>query len=317
MSRRFVQIALIAGAVMLAGCAGGGNASRDPGSSSRGTQFVPALSVPIAHRDSHFKNVLFVSDLDSNVMIYTADVHESNPPLLGEITQGITRSQSLWVDRHGTLYVLNSGDHPNVVEYKRGTSTPFKTISTGLRTPAFVAADGAGNLYVTDNSNGNLVVLVYAKGASSPTQTIVLPSARSVGKLAFDPQGNLLVATSDFPRQSVFHVYSIPPGSSQVTDLGLQQLPGAAIATDRAGNLYVGGPQNNIAVYPPGSKTPSRTLSAPNEFYYGGITASANGTVYGPTFPGPMNEFAPGAVNPTNIVTMQTSGSDAAVATSW
>lgn len=255
-------------------------------------------------QQAHTGRVLFVSNLDGNIHIYSADIHESNPPLLGTLTQGATHPQGVWIDRKDTLYVVNSEQYPtqaNVVEYKRGASSPFRTITDGVLAPGAVAVGRDGTVYVNTITELDAhVVVVYAPGATTPEQTITLTSPQygpAAGGMAFDPQGNLLVAT--FGNADEVHVFKIAPGSSQATDLGLQGTGGDAIAVDGAGNLYAGGGDYFVAVYPPGATSPSRTI--PNGFAAYGLTATSNGTLYivGDDV---VAEYPPGASKPINTI---------------
>ncbi len=253
---------------------------------------------------THTSRVLFVSNLDGGVRVYSADIHEPNPPLLGTITQGATHPEGVWIDRKDTLYVVNAEQYPiqaNVVEYKRGTTSPFRTITNGILAPGAVAVAHDGTVYVNTITELNEhVIVVYAPGATTPKQTITLTSPQygpSAGGMAFDPHGNLLAAT--FGNANEVHVFKIAPGSSQATDLGLQGTGGDAIAVDGAGNLYAGGAGYFVAVYAPGATSPTRTI--PNGFAAYGLTATTNGTLY-VVGDNAVAEYPPGASAPINTI---------------
>jgi sugar lactone lactonase YvrE len=232
--------------------------------------------------------------------------------MLRQITQGATRPLDDWIDQNGILYVVNGAEYPtqaNVVEYKRGASSPFRTITDGVQTPNSVAVGKDGTVYV--NSVGELpdgggttgMVVVYPPGGVTPKLTITLPEApeygMSAGGIALDAQGNVYVA--NFGNATVSQFFKIAPGSSQATSLGLTGYGGDAIAIDGAGNLYAGGASDSyfIAVYAPGATSPSRTI--PLNFAPYGLTVTGNGTLY---VVGDENvaEFAPGANTPTNTI---------------
>jgi len=254
------------------------------------------------------KRILFVSNLIGSVRMYTADIHQSNPQLLGSITTGLVRPEGVWIDRKGSLYVVNAeggNNVPNVVEYKHGATTPSLTITDGLFSPATVAVGRDGTVYVNAVSQGTTgEVVEYAPGATTPERTIALPSPQydlEPGDLAFDKNGNLLAATLG-PIGNVVHVFKIAPGSSQAVDLGLQGAGGACIGVDGEGNLYAGGTNFFVAVYPPGSNAPSRTFSLNLfSFFPYGLTVGRDGTVY-VTGSSEVVEFAPGASTPTNYI---------------
>lgn len=235
--------------------------------------------------------------------------------MLGEITDGITRAEAVWVDNKGTLYITNSnGSQARILEFRRGSSSPFKTITQGLFTPGAVAVDASGNLYVTDFGPS---VLVYPAGSSLPSETIEIPfqgRTPAAGGLAFDRKGSLLVATFEV-EHNVSEVYRITPGSWKITNLNLEGLTGNALGTDRAGYIYDGGNEGTLSIYAPGSKTPARTLYAGTTGFYSLLTVTPNGTIYWPNYQlGEMFEFAPGATGPSN--TFEGGGVDAAVG-SW
>lgn len=262
------------------------------------------------------KPVVYVSSLSNAVVFYTASLKAKNPSPVGSITKGIARANGLWVDHNDTLYVSNTGYPATIVEYKRGASVPFDTITKGLYSPGSVAVDSAGTLYVADSQSGN-VVLVYPRGASSPTQTISIPRQgrqQQLGSMAFDKRGNLLVATTSIESNSS-NVYAIAPRSSKAVNLGLTRLPGNALGTDAAGDIFVGGIQGNISVFAPGSKSPTRFIDAKATGFYSVLTVTPDGTVYWPNYDlGQMYEFAPGASTPTNVFSGG-GGVDAAVGT--
>jgi hypothetical protein len=276
----------------------------------------PALQTNAAtfQRDAGAKNVVYVSNILSNVTVFPASIHDGNPSPLETIDDGTTRPLGIWVDREGTLYVANgvNGNNPvSVAEYKRGKTSPYRVIENGLVAPEAVAVGGDGTVYVNDvHETSTGVVVVYGRGKLTPERTITLPDpayALQPGGMAFDATGNLLAATLA-PVNNAVHVFSIAPGSSQPVDLGLQSAGGPAIAVDGAGYLYASGTPNDdgtVAVYAPGATSPSRT------FHLGPvvnlITVSAGGTLYAGvieqrTGVTGVAEVAPGASTITNLI---------------
>jgi sugar lactone lactonase YvrE len=266
-------------------------------------------------RDHSAKNVLYVSNLLSNVTVFPASIHDINPQPLETITNGTTRPEGMWVDRNGTLYVVNgvSGRNPvSVAEYKRGKISPDRLLEKGLVAPTAVAVGLDGTVYVNDAHETTIgVVVVYGPGQSRPERTITLPDpayALEPGGMAFDANGSLLAATLA-PENNAVHVFRIAPtGSSLPVDLGLQGAGGAAIAVDRVGNLYTASTPNdngNVAVYAPGSRTPSRTFQLGPQINF--ITVAGDGTLYAAvldqrTGVTGVAEVAPGANTITNLI---------------
>jgi sugar lactone lactonase YvrE len=311
-SQAVIAIAIAASS---SACAAGSNAPNGvpaaPGAPQVGGKpFVPTMQQ--RNKEKSAKRLLFVSNLIGSIRIYTADIHDQNPPMLGQITQGATRPEGEWIDRKGVLYVVNAEQFPtaaNVVEYKRGASSPFRTITDGILSPYAVAVAKDGTVYV--NSIGELpsggttgMVVVYPPGGLAPKLTITLPEAAeygmSGGGIALDAQGNVYVA--NFGDAAVSQFFKITPGSSHATSLGLTGYGGDAIAIDGAGNLYTGGFSGGsyfVAVYPPGATSPSRTIPLNFEAY--GLTVTSNGTLY-VVGDDQVAEYAPGANTPSNTV---------------
>jgi len=311
----FVSVAcLFAAFGTLDGCSGAGNAvstALPPGSPAAG--LAPAAHAAPLPAGRSRQNLLFTAGLGNAVGYFSANINEKNPPLLGQITSGVTRAEGLLVDAHGTLYLSNDTWPASIVEYKRGSKTPFFTITKGLYVPGSLAVDAYDNLYVADSQSGG-VVLVYPPGASSPSKTISIPTQRGGPQgLAFDPHGNLLVSTFDIEHETG-NVYSIAPGSTQPTNLNLQDLPGGALGADKSANIYVGGSGGTIAVFAPGGTTPSRWITAAESGgFYSDFAVTANGTIYWPNYDNDtMYEFAPGASTSTNAF-YPGGGTDAAV----
>ena len=248
------------------------------------------------------RRVVYVAGLGNAVEFFPASLKAHDPQPLGSITKGITRASGLWVDKNGTLYVVDTGYPAKILEYKKGASAPFKTITQGLYAPIDPAVDSSGTLYVDDTQNQG-VILVYPRGASSPSRTIQIPphGRGGPGKMAFDNSGDLLFATFDVENNTAI-VFSIPPGSSQPVNLNLVNPPGAVVGTDSADNIYVGSIQGVISVYAPGSKTATRSINAGHTGFYSSFSVTGAGAIYWPNYDdGEMYEFAPGASGPTNV----------------
>jgi len=102
--------------------------------------------------------------------------------------------------------------------------------------PTGLAVDGAGTVYVADNSNS---VVKFASAGGAPTSVTT-----GYGPLAADGAGNLYFSNSSAPANYTFGV--IPRGSttlsytSKFPDIVYRQFQGASgITVDAAGNVYV------------------------------------------------------------------------------
>jgi sugar lactone lactonase YvrE len=276
---------------LTAGCNGSAGAPPTTNTSAVTTQTRTA-SAP-----AHSGRELYVSTIDGgSVVVYSAG---SNPTLLQTITDGVPRPGGIWVDKHGVLYAVNVPDayyQTSLPEYKLGASNPFQTITDGIVNCGEVAVDSKGNVYVTgiDTANGSFFLEIYPKGKLSPSETLTIPhtGTSDPAGLAFDSTGALLVGESSLGSSSGA-VYRLPAGSQTFTNLNLDKAPGGAIAVDAAGNLYVGG--GSIAVYPPNSQKPARTINVPHGV--SALTLGSNGELYVGSFESVL-KYAPHAKNP-------------------
>jgi len=193
------------------------------------------------HKTKH-KATLFVSDIDADsIRLFPAN--KKNPKQNGTITTGINLPVNVAVDLHGMLYVANNGNS-TVTEYPFGTTSPSVTLSGGqLVYPNGIAVDNKGTVYVTSGATaGSCYVLVYPKGASTPSEQINgfdLP----VG-LAIDKSGNLYVGDA---LQNA--VWEVPKGSTTPSKLSLNGLDDpTGVAIDSSNNLWVANDQNNTVL---------------------------------------------------------------------
>jgi sugar lactone lactonase YvrE len=185
------------------------------------------------------KATLFISDIDADA-IRLFPANKKNPKQNGTITSGINLPVNVAVDLHGTLYVANNGSS-TVTEYPFGKTSASVTLSGGqLVYPNGIAVDNKGTVYVTSGATaGSCYVLVYPKGASTPSEQINgfdLP----VG-LAIDKSGNLYVGDA---LQNA--VWEVPSGSTTPSKLSLDGLDDpVGLAIDPSNDLWVANNANN------------------------------------------------------------------------
>ena len=162
---------LLTGAVaaLLSGCASGGTS---PVQASVGA----AARAPEQRTVAPAQNggLLYVSDYELNeILVFNSSERAGNTSPIATIPVGAT-PQGLWVDRTGVLYAIVGYA---VEEFKRGSSTPFLTLSTGLRHPITVAVDAKRTVYVNDEEVTNAAIVEYPAGQTSPSRTIPLTVA--------------------------------------------------------------------------------------------------------------------------------------------
>jgi sugar lactone lactonase YvrE len=143
-------------------------------------------------------------------------------------------------------------------------------IGSGLKTPAGVAVDAAGNVYVADK--GNNAIKKYVSGAGS---AVIIGSGFSApDAVAVDGAGNVYVA--DHGNNTIKEIPFV--GGSPVT-LGSGFSGPTSVAVDAAGNIYVADLGNNeIKKIPSGNGAPITIGSGFSNAT--GVAVDAYGNVY-------------------------------------
>lgn len=247
----------LAAAALIAGCGNPGTPLGAPNGQ------LPAVAGRATSAQRYNGNV-FVSDLVNNtVWICPANFYDIRNGFTfptGQLT-GVSKPVQIAVDRDGTIYVANAqtdamGDG-SVTIYPRGSTTPSRTLSTGLNTSLGVAVDSAETIYVSNKLAGSIEV--FPKGKSAPSATITA-NLTGPDALAVDTAGNLFIADS-----SANDVLTLARGSKTPKSLGLSGLDRpTGLAIDSHGNLYVAnlvGAASKIAVYAPKTTKPSRVFT--------------------------------------------------------
>ena len=112
------------------------------------------------------------------------------------------------------------------------------TLGTGL-TPAGVAADAAGNIYIADSAAGKVVKTTAAGG----TFTTLMTGLSKPAQVAVDGAGDVFVADGANNR-----IAMLSAASGTVTSLGTGLTNPQGVAADTLGNLYVADTGNNRIV---------------------------------------------------------------------
>jgi hypothetical protein len=300
--------ALVAITLSGAGCAAGTNPA---------SALTPGAAESHAHQA---QQKLYVANYLANSGIGAVLVYSTGktPQLIQTITDGVPKPYSLWVDDTGILYAINLpylSSGANLAEYEPGSGSPFFITGNDIPDSAAVAVDSNQNVYLAGSIDSKSILELYPKGSSTPSRTFTVPSSGTLSapeSLTFDPSGNLLVGVLALPKQDNA-VFRFSPGSAQFTNLGLKKMPGAIVAADAAGNLYVGGDDatgdtRTIAVYAPNQTKASRKIHLPpSGFAVTGLTVSAGGTLYVGSR-SLVYEYAPGSRKPKTTLNSNAPG---------
>ena len=204
------------------------------------------------------KGLIYVSDfLNNDVEIYSAAGTNQSP--IGTITDGISGPEGSFVDTHGNLYVTNV-TNDTVTMYPKG-STSFTLQYTGFVYPTAVTVDEKGTAYVSDLVGQKVVEFPYGNTRSKRTITIEYPQG-----VATDLKKDLYVAYNTGGHGGgPGTVNEYAPKATNGTNLNLPIVWAAGDAIDKQSDVVVAdqGSGSNAAVYvfPPGSTTPSLTIT--------------------------------------------------------
>jgi hypothetical protein len=189
-----------------------------------GTLSVPAAAHasghPIATGADPSHTWIYVAGAKGTV-IDVFDLEAPGMPRIGRISRGLHEPAGMTVGPDGTLYAANiNGGKPGggVVAYAPGATSPTLTLTMGLTVPVGVAVDASGNVYVA-NRGGTSGIVIFPKGATSPSAVITSKWVRQPNQLVFDRAGNLFF--TDYQL-----VGEVPHGSLRARSLGLTGLLG-------------------------------------------------------------------------------------------
>jgi hypothetical protein len=275
-----------------------------------GVPFVAHPSLPvkvgpsIAQTYPTTSTLLFEGDQQNNqVAIYKASRLAHNPPPIATIA--VTCPYGMALDKAGTLYVASNCGGNTVTEYPIGQTTSSLIITNGISNPLGLAISKSGKLYV---SNYPAAITEYPLGATSPSKTITGGGLIDPFGLAFDKTGDLFIA--DFGASQVFE---LKPHTNTLIPLNLQDLvEPLGVAFDNLGNMWVtDGAGDKVNVYPPGSTTPSQSITSGFTTPYA-ISIDPRGAVVVSNINSPplVYAYAPGQFTPyatlTNGITLPT-----------
>jgi hypothetical protein len=139
------------GALSLAACAsagppnGGSAIARSNGIDNRYATGYEPIETRLRPAAAKAGKDLYVADDASSVFLFKNKSYKPD----GAITNGVSDTNSVWVDRSGNVYVANL-ETVNVTEFAPGASSPSCTYASGLIDPVNVTTDSKGNVYVAD-----------------------------------------------------------------------------------------------------------------------------------------------------------------------
>ena len=130
-------------------------------------------------------------------------------------------------------------DYDNGIIYQYKPSGSRATFASGLNHPVGMALDSAGNLFVADNSIGNIYegsIYKYKPDGSRVTLAVLNPGDRP-SDLAFDSMGNLYMA--DLGGKIYRYALSGVLRRQGRTTFGSVPNSAQSLAFDSVGNLFV------------------------------------------------------------------------------
>jgi hypothetical protein len=282
--RRFKRAAAVAGAgaLMFAQATGLASAAGHVGTRAAVSPVVaPAAQASVTRQpqssiDSRFAGalkagsiaVVYVSDLFAGTVTAYASNTKTAPTTPLETIAGLTLPAGLAVDAKGNLYVgeQNGG---GIKVFAPGATTPFRSL-VGSGLTQGLAVDAQGTIFAASATG----VLVYLKGAITPSYTLSDPLITGVIYVAVDHTGNVIVEYAKAGTNNS-GVGAFPAFTSLGASLGLvprfvpltvDAASGSsfAVVLDKNGDLLVGNnfPRVlNVGVYPPANQTAALSVN--------------------------------------------------------
>lgn len=209
---------------------------------------------------------------DASGNLYTADSGgEIKVYSRGQLVRSLRGAQGpsdVAVDSSRNVYVANEGfsNTRGFVEvYGPDATTPSARITSGIDTPARVATDHAGNLYVLNRTLGKFVhetIAEYPPHTTKPSRTLRI-WLDSLATMAVDPQtGTIYVAANRGRTIDVYGTSGTKPVRTITDGVGYA----FALAVDGNGRLYVEGSPGaygetfSIRIFAPGGSSPIQII---------------------------------------------------------
>jgi len=242
--------------------------------------FIPTL--PGARKDA----LLLLDGTTTLATVLVGGIGESPLSLLqpGIVTSPISGAsyyiyQSV-VDENGTVYFLSDNNNAVYSYTKAGVLTQLPI--TGLNSPHAIAIDGAGTLYIAQNTSSTDIV-TYTAGGVQGTITVVPPAPyvpcstlEYLYSVAVDQAGNLFVL--EIECGEIFELKA--NGTYVTTAIDPSMIQPSEIAVDAGDNLFIGGYDIN-KLTAAGVQTQINTVGAGE-----GVPPDAADTVYATRYTG-------------------------------
>ncbi|WP_194291052.1 lipoprotein LpqH [Nocardia aurantia] len=183
---------------------------------------------------------------------------------------GLQQPRGLAVSATGDVFVADRTE--GVLGLASGADKPVPVISAGPGSPAKVALDTAGNLYVTYGL-GVGKVLKAIPGSDTPI-TLPFTDANAPAGVAADDAGNIYITDESLGR-----VLKLAAGTNAQTVLPFPGLVAPAdVAVDHSGAVYVADRQR-VQKFAPGAPAPT-ALPLPGLTAPQAVAVDATGNVY-------------------------------------
>lgn len=223
----------------------------------------------------------------------------SGPILVPLVAPRRTLIRPAHVRRHETLFVADLFNSiVDMYDPRTPNPTPIGSITTGISSPAGLAVQKGGTLYVSNIGNSTLTV--YPKGQTSPSVTITNGVSGPYG-MALDSKGDIFI--SNLNNNTVVGYMAGQTSPFESIDFSSLGQP-VGVAVDGNDNVWVACDSSNaVFEIPAGTSTPQNAnltgLAGPI-----GISFGKSDEMYVSNFSGnDVNVYAYGTTTPSEIIT--------------
>jgi DNA-binding beta-propeller fold protein YncE len=187
---------------------------------------------------------LYVTDDASSVFLFK----NSNYRPDGAITNGVSDTNSVWVDNVGNVYVANL-ETADITEFAPGAKSPSCTYASGLVDPVNVTTDSKGNVYVADFNF--YAKIGYIDVFAQCTDTIAKQYEIKHGPegVAVDASGDIFVSFFNKQKRGAFEEFVA--GNSTATLLAASVASPGGIILDKQRDIIADDQRGAIFRIPP------------------------------------------------------------------